>query len=100
MKYLIKTMTIIIILLIIWIPPKIEPCTFFCLSQGGTILVGKNLDWPIGDGFIIINKKGTAKQAMVESGERPAQWIAKFGSVTFNQFGKEFPLRQLQIIFP
>jgi len=72
---------------------NVEGCTAFCLAKKGNyVLAGKNLDWPIGDGFIVINKKGVPKQALVNPGEKPAQWITKFGSVTFNQFGKGFPL--------
>ncbi|GAB4380724.1 MAG: hypothetical protein Kow0042_30980 [Calditrichia bacterium] len=55
-------------------------------------MVGKNLDWPIGDGFIVINPRGISKTALTISGKKPARWISKYGSITFNQFGNGFPL--------
>ncbi len=69
-----------------------EACTAFCLKRGDGIVVAKNLDWMIGDGFIVVNKKGISKTAFVNSHATPARWISRFGSITFNQFGKEFPL--------
>ncbi|MBN2364689.1 MAG: linear amide C-N hydrolase [Calditrichaeota bacterium] len=70
----------------------LKGCTAFCLKKENTILVGKNLDWPVGDGFIIINKRSVAKFAMVKPDEKQVHWVSKYGSVTFNQFGEEFPL--------
>ena len=73
-------------------PGESTSCTAFRLKINDQILVGKNLDWPVGDGFVIINKKGVTKYALVDQNEQPATWTAKYGSVTFNQFGLEFPL--------
>ena len=72
---------------------SVKACTAFSLTQKGKyVLVGKNLDWPIGDGFIMINPRGVSKISMVNPGQKPTEWVSKYGSVTFNQFGKEFPL--------
>jgi len=67
-------------------------CTVFKINSGTSVFVGKNLDWPIGDGFIVINKREMQKFALLPAGLKTKQWISRFGSVTFNQFGKEFPL--------
>ena len=45
----------------------------------------------IGDGLIFVNKRGVEKTAMAESSPNPAKWISKYGSVTFNQYGRENP---------
>lgn len=45
----------------------------------------------IGDGLIFVNKRGVEKRAFVTGSETPAQWISKYGSVTFNQYGKDNP---------
>lgn len=64
-------------------------CTTFCLRDGERVVFGKNYDWMIGDGMLFVNKRGAAKTAQVEG--KPARWISQFGSVTFNQYGREFP---------
>lgn len=86
----------------IWIPgvlcvcaslaaaPALDACTTFCLRQGGPVF-GKNYDWSFGDGLLVVNKRGVAKTAVPAPGQRPASWMSKYGSVTFNQYGREFP---------
>jgi penicillin V acylase-like amidase (Ntn superfamily) len=64
-------------------------CTTFCLRDSGRVIFGKNYDWNIGDGLLIVNPRGLARTA--DSGDRPARWTAKYGSVTFNQYGRDFP---------
>jgi len=66
-------------------------CTTFCLKNGGEVLFGKNYDWMIGDGLVFVNKRGVEKRAFVSGSETAARWISKYGSVTFNQYGKDNP---------
>jgi choloylglycine hydrolase len=70
---------------------EIFACTTFCLKNKGEVLFGKNYDWMIGDGMIFVNKRGVEKKAMVAGNEAAARWISKYGSVTFNQYGKDNP---------
>jgi choloylglycine hydrolase len=71
-------------------------CTTFQLNHEGHIFVGSNYDWGVPDGMIIINPRGFSKTAMPsyrdnsEAGH-PAVWTSKYGSVTFNQYGREMP---------
>jgi hypothetical protein len=67
-------------------------CTAFVIRGGGAVLLAKNLDWPVGEGLIFVNKRGVAKKAFGVGGSAARDWTSKFGSVTFNQFGREFPL--------
>jgi penicillin V acylase-like amidase (Ntn superfamily) len=58
--------------------------------------VGKNYDWMVEDGLIIVNKRGVSKKAMRSIVDNtglgdPARWMAKYGSITFNQYGRELP---------
>jgi choloylglycine hydrolase len=55
---------------------------------------GRNLDWFVGDGLVIINKRGVEKTAIADAFNRDnlLSWTSKYGSVTFNQHGREFPL--------
>lgn len=66
-------------------------CTTFCLKNKGEVLFGKNYDWMIGDGLLFVNKRNVEKTAMAESAPNPAKWISQYGSVTFNQYGRENP---------
>ncbi|MBW2703218.1 MAG: linear amide C-N hydrolase [Deltaproteobacteria bacterium] len=69
------------------------PCTTFLLADGDDYVVGKSYDWDIGYGFAVFNKRGMVKQALpLGPGMKPATWTAKYASLTFNQFGREFPL--------
>jgi len=66
-------------------------CTTFCLQRGPELVFGKNYDWAVADGLLFVNKRGMAKTAPLPSQERPASWVSRYGSVTFNQYGREFP---------
>ena len=56
------------------------------------MFAGKNYDWHLDDGLLIVNKKGIAKRAiLLDPTEKAAQWVSKYGSVTFNQYGREMP---------
>jgi choloylglycine hydrolase len=70
-------------------------CTTFFIHHIGKSVLGHNYDWFIERGMVIINKKGVSKQAMAEpemDAGPYAEWISKYGSVTFNQYGREFPM--------
>lgn len=70
--------------------PGARACTAFL--QDGVLLAGKNLDWSLDEGLLIVNKKGLSKRAMVlDPREKTAQWVSRYGSVTFNQYGREMP---------
>lgn len=76
-----------------WMLPEREAgaCTTFCLSRGEEVVYGKNYDWQNGNGYLMVNQRGVAKAALVGPPDRPATWTSKYGSVTFNQWGREFP---------
>lgn len=80
------------VFVILCTPVNCGACTSFVLEEDGTVLLGKNLDWPVGDGFVIINSRGIRKDALTEDEAGGFSWEARNGSVTFNQFGRGFPL--------
>jgi len=57
----------------------------------GRVLFGRNYDWNFGDGLIFVNKRGVAKTSSGSESPNPAKWISRYGSVTFNQYGRENP---------
>jgi choloylglycine hydrolase len=69
----------------------VSACSTFCLRDGSHVLVGKNFDWYTGEGFLSVNARHVSKTALVQPPELPVQWTATYGSVTFNQIGREFP---------
>jgi choloylglycine hydrolase len=66
-------------------------CTTFCLKSKTQVLFGRNYDYDIGDGLIFINKRGVVKTSTAGDFPEPAKWISHYGSVTFNQYGRENP---------
>jgi choloylglycine hydrolase len=67
------------------------PCTTFFIYDGDEAVFGKSYDWTVVDGLAVVNKRGLAKEARVND-ENPARWVSTYGSVTFNQYGREFPM--------
>jgi penicillin V acylase-like amidase (Ntn superfamily) len=63
-------------------------CTTLCLLEKGRVLVAYNYDAWASEGLILVNKRGMSKQGRVKEA---ASWTAKYGSVTFNQFGRDEP---------
>jgi choloylglycine hydrolase len=65
-------------------------CSTFLLSKNGKHVFGKNYDWVTGNGAIMVNARGLYTTSMAVN-EKPFSWTALYGSVSFNQYGKEFP---------
>jgi len=84
-------MLIFVIVLTVIIPLAIYPCTTFVFYQGNRLVFGRNLDWYSGTGLVMVNPRNLEKVALVNPSEKPVKWISKFGSVTFNQIGRELP---------
>lgn len=61
-------------------------CTTLCLLEKGRALVAYNYDAWASEGLVLVNKRGTSKKTRVKQG---ASWTARYGSVTFNQFGRD-----------
>jgi|GEM_PF-4503523 len=80
---------LLLILVFFVITDSLKACTAFCMKKNGQVLLAKNLDWPVGAGIILINKRGVPKTAYNDH-EKKLTWRSKYGSITFNQFGKEY----------
>ena len=88
-----RTMHILIqvVICIVFNIKAIYPCTTFVIHQKNHLLFARNLDWPTGTGLLMVNQRNIEKRALVDPSENPAKWISKFGSVTFNQVGRDLP---------
>jgi penicillin V acylase-like amidase (Ntn superfamily) len=66
-------------------------CTTFCIHTKNDLVFGKNFDFGTGVGHVVVNKRGMLKNSYSLPSEKKLTWVSKFGSVTFNQMGREFP---------
>lgn len=67
-------------------------CTTFLAQHEGQPVFGRNYDWDSGAGLVVVNPRGQDKRAMTLSPEdTPLGWVAKYASITFNQYGVELP---------
>lgn len=80
------------LVLAVAIPRPAAADTAFVLRSGEALLLSKNRDGPAGEGFIFVNKRDIVKEGFGAAGPQPLRWVSKYGSVTFNQFGREFPI--------
>ena len=65
-------------------------CTGLVLRNNGEPIFARNFDYGFGGGLLMVNKRNVAKAAAVPAA--PAQWVSKYGSVTFNLYGRELPM--------
>lgn len=70
-------------------PDPARPCSTFCFSVDGALVFGRNYDWKVAEGLVVVNRRNVSKTATVR--DNPASWTSKYGSVTFNQYGCGFP---------
>src|SRR5437868_6250551 len=71
--------------------PVLCACTTFFINKNGQLLFGRNYDWVSDAGIVCTNLKGLAKTSMKRSEGTTISWTSLYGSITFNQYGKEFP---------
>jgi len=83
---------VVLLAIAVMVPREVPGCSTFALRKGDGLLFGRNFDFFTGGGAILANPRGLAKTALVFPGENAASWTALYGSVTFNQVGREFPM--------
>jgi choloylglycine hydrolase len=66
-------------------------CTTFLIRGKNGLAFGRNYDWITGEGILNTNQRGLFKTSMQVNEEAAISWTSKYGSITFNQYGKEFP---------
>jgi choloylglycine hydrolase len=69
-----------------------DACTTFLLKHPKGPVMAKNFDWDVAAGMLVVNPRGLAKSAVVGADAQPARWTSRYGSLTFNQYGREFPM--------
>ena len=67
-------------------------CTTFFINKNGQLIFGRNYDWISGAGMVCTNLRGLQKTSMKQEDGNTISWVSNYGSISFNQFGKEFPM--------
>ncbi len=91
-KYNIKSSVLSTIILALFLINNLNACTTFIMQNRNYLLFGRNFDYDLGMGLIVINNKGIKKQAFTVPPYKPATWISVYGSITFNQIGIDAPM--------
>jgi penicillin V acylase-like amidase (Ntn superfamily) len=66
-------------------------CTTFFINRNGQMVFGRNYDWITGNGMVCTNQRGLSKTSDKTREGETITWVSTYGSITFNQYGKEFP---------
>ena len=90
----------IFLIMVVLQAQAVFPCSTFMLKGEDYHIYGHNLDSgsPV-PGLVVINKRNVTKESRtwkeLTTGKKDDSisfhWTSKFGSVTFNPFGREFP---------
>lgn len=80
--------SIAMLLVLLALAPAAYPCTTFCQLRDGEAIFGRNYDFEFGDAWLLVNQRGVNKRSVAGD----LSWTSRYGSVTFNQYGKEFPM--------
>jgi penicillin V acylase-like amidase (Ntn superfamily) len=68
-----------------------DACTTFFINHNGQLVFGRNYDWMADAGMVCTNQRGLAKTSVKNTDGTTISWASQYGSITFNQYGKEFP---------
>lgn len=80
-----------IALMILFSAHPIFSCTTFFIHKNGQFAFGRNYDWITDAGMVCSNLRGLSKTSIKMPEGSSVDWVSKYGSITFNQYGKEFP---------
>lgn len=67
-------------------------CTTFFIHHHGKMVFGRNYDWMTDAGIVCTNQRGLSKTSLKTPDGISISWVSQYGSITFNQYGKEFPM--------
>ncbi|TBM99392.1 linear amide C-N hydrolase [Hyunsoonleella flava] len=81
----------VLIIIILFSSIKVSACSAFMCRAKNSVYFAKNFDWQHSHSYIIKNDKNIFKNGYNFKGDNTVSWTSKYGSLTFNQIGKEFP---------
>ncbi len=71
-------------------PVQLKACSAFSFSLNNDFIAAKGYDWNVGTAVILSNLRGE-RVSIPTGSEAPLTWNARFGSITFNQYGQFQP---------
>ncbi|MCA9669444.1 MAG: linear amide C-N hydrolase [Myxococcales bacterium] len=77
----------VVLLVALAAPSPAHACTTFGFRAQR--VMGKSYDWHTAAGLLMVNPRGQSKSGAARASS--ARWTARYGSVTFNQYGRGFP---------
>ncbi len=86
----ITTALIILVLSVLFSAGYAKACSAFTIEQNNRVVAAKSYDWNTGLGLILSNPRGQ-RQSIPTGVDAPISWDARFGSITFNQYGRHLP---------
>jgi len=66
-------------------------CSAIVFKNDQSVYLAKNFDWTYSNGYVIKNLRNIAKRAFTGFTNNPVAWTSRYGSISFNQNGKEMP---------
>jgi penicillin V acylase-like amidase (Ntn superfamily) len=85
-----KTLQNFLLIILVMLQNVSFAYTTFFLKKNGQMVFGRNYDWVTAIGMINTNLRGVIKHSLDLEHRNVLQWQSKYGSVTFNQYGREF----------
>jgi choloylglycine hydrolase len=86
---IIKRLFVLLLLMDMLMGSVAQACTTFCFYNPNAVVYGKNYDWQLDVGLVTVNRQGLNKFGTSQI--NTPRWTSKYGSVTFNQYGIEWP---------
>ncbi len=84
-------LAILILLAALSVAP-ILPCTSIVLRDGKQLVFGFNLDWNVEEGLVFVNQRSMTRRSIGDPSEYTGEWVSRFGSLTFNMYGRDMPI--------
>jgi choloylglycine hydrolase len=72
------------------LPGVADACTTIAFTDPSRPVLAYNFDFHIGQGLVLINKRGLDKTS--ETAGNPARWQARYASISFTMFGRDSPM--------
>ncbi len=86
-----KKFAFLFVIIPVFVSAEVWACTTFCLRTQDRIVFGRNFDWDIGDGLVVINKRNVEKNLLSSYPKANSKWVSRFGSISFVQYGLDAP---------
>jgi penicillin V acylase-like amidase (Ntn superfamily) len=82
---------LILIIFIAFSQKDILACTTFVLKDSNNVVLGFSFDFHIGSHCIYVNKRNVERNRFLLLAEKAVKWVSKYGSITYNLLGKDWP---------